>query len=267
MKLSIITINRNNATGLAKTVQSVISQSFVDFEYIIIDGNSDDGSVDCIKKNAAKITYWVSQPDTGVYNAMNKGIQKACGDYCLFLNSGDWLIENDTLKNVFCEIETLQDAGVYYSDWTRSDNSFIAFPKTIDVNFLIFKNINHQNLIAKRALFIEHGLYNENLKLFSDWEYWLKESWVYKTKFVHINTNIAIYDTHGMTSTDEFVPLGNTERTIICKNVFNELGDLVSDCLAANLQTKVLFDIKNRNGLGLRFIIKCFKTWLLRNKL
>ena len=89
MKLSIITINRNNAAGLRRTIESVVSQTYTEFEYIIIDGASTDESVDVIKEYADKITFWVSEPDNGIYNAMNKGILKAKGEYLLFLNSGD----------------------------------------------------------------------------------------------------------------------------------------------------------------------------------
>ena len=91
MKLSIITINRNNAKGLEKTIQSVASQTFKDFEYVIIDGASTDDSVDVIKKYEASFAYlkWVSEPDKGIYNAMNKGICRSSGEYVMILNSGD----------------------------------------------------------------------------------------------------------------------------------------------------------------------------------
>ena len=95
MFLSIITINRNNAEGLKKTLESVASQTCRDFEHIIIDGASTDGSVDVIKDYVASpsgknVSYWISEPDSGIYNAMNKGIKKASGDYISLLNSGDW---------------------------------------------------------------------------------------------------------------------------------------------------------------------------------
>ncbi|MDR2910496.1 MAG: glycosyltransferase [Bacteroidales bacterium] len=98
MKLSIITINLNNVAGLQKTIESVVKQTFTDYEYIVIDGGSTDGSADIIKQHANKITYWVSEPDKGIYNAMNKGIRVAKGEYCLFLNSGDWLINSNGNK-------------------------------------------------------------------------------------------------------------------------------------------------------------------------
>ena len=103
-QLSIITINKNDAKGLEKTLESIWKkQSFKDFEHIIIDGASTDNSINIIKKYASHLSYWVSEPDKGIYNAMNKGIIKAKGNYLLFLNSGDWL-ENDILARVFKEI-------------------------------------------------------------------------------------------------------------------------------------------------------------------
>ena len=98
MKLSIITINRNNAEGLRKTMESVLSQTYRDMEYIVVDGASTDQSVNVIKECVNQLKNedrrmkldWMSEPDTGIYNAMNKGIKKATGEYLLFLNSGDW---------------------------------------------------------------------------------------------------------------------------------------------------------------------------------
>ena len=100
MKLSVITINYNNRDGLRQTIESVVGQTYRDFEYIIIDGGSTDGSVDVIKEYADKIDYWVSEKDKGIYNAMNKGVAVALGEYCLFLNSGDTLCHPDVLAQV-----------------------------------------------------------------------------------------------------------------------------------------------------------------------
>jgi glycosyltransferase involved in cell wall biosynthesis len=92
-KLSIITINYNNLEGLQRTVESVVNQTWQEFEYIVIDGGSTDGSADFIESQSETIDYWVSEPDKGIYNAMNKGIAKASGEYLLFLNSGDHLFK------------------------------------------------------------------------------------------------------------------------------------------------------------------------------
>ncbi|MEP7170167.1 MAG: glycosyltransferase, partial [Bacteroidota bacterium] len=97
---SIITVNLNNAAGLKKTIESVVTQTFNDVEYIIIDGASTDGSKEVIKNYETKISYWVSEKDTGIYNAMNKAIKKAKAEYCLFLNSGDSLTNKKVLNDV-----------------------------------------------------------------------------------------------------------------------------------------------------------------------
>jgi glycosyltransferase involved in cell wall biosynthesis len=244
MKLSIITINKNNAIGLEKTIQSVVNQTFNDFEYLVIDGDSEDSSVAVIKKYADKITWWVSEPDSGVYNAMNKGIKKAQGDYCLFLNSGDSLIENDTLRNAFNEIDGKAD--IYYSNCICSDNTITVFPEKLDINYLIKGTINHQNVIIRRKLFIEHGFYNESYIIKSDWEFFLRESWLYKIQYVHINTNIAIYDVNGMSSKRSQISI--LEKKDIYKNVFGELGDTLIELY--NYRRSVCSDIINRWGLS-----------------
>ena len=119
-KLSIITINYNNAKGLRQTMSSVLEQSFADYEYIVIDGGSSDGSVQIIEEfenqfkssNAGsdlnhRLSFqWISESDNGIYNAMNKGIALAKGDYCFFLNSGDYLVSKTVLESVFSENPT-----------------------------------------------------------------------------------------------------------------------------------------------------------------
>lgn len=99
MKLSIITINYNNRDGLQHTIESVINQTSHEFEYIIIDGGSTDGSVDIIKQYTNQIDYWVSEPDRGIYHAMNKGIDIAKGEYCIFMNSGDLFHNTSSIKD------------------------------------------------------------------------------------------------------------------------------------------------------------------------
>jgi glycosyltransferase involved in cell wall biosynthesis len=220
MKLSIITINKDNAAGLEKTIQSVINQTYTDFEFIVIDGNSTDGSLETIKVSYPKIHYWVSEPDTGIYNAMNKGIRKAQGEYCLFLNSGDWLIDNSTLTKLFSELGQTEEAGIYYTDCIETKHPFRA-PKSIDIGFLIINNLNHQNSLIKRSLFLEHGLYSEKHYISSDYEFWLREFWIYKTKFTYIKTNIAGYDPFGISSSSKF----DSELEDSIRSVFGALGE------------------------------------------
>ena len=99
-QISIITINYNNASGLEKTIRSVVEQTYNEYEYIIIDGASSDKSKEVIQEYQRYIDFWCSEKDSGIYNAMNKGIQKASGEYLLFLNSGDVLNNSAVLADI-----------------------------------------------------------------------------------------------------------------------------------------------------------------------
>ena len=119
MQLSIITINYNNGDGLQRTIESVIKQNFKSYEYIVIDGGSTDKSIDVIKRNKNHINYWISEPDTGIYNAMNKGIRKATGEYLIMINSGDVLVNEDVLDTVF---KKNNNSDIIYGDVLWNDN-------------------------------------------------------------------------------------------------------------------------------------------------
>jgi glycosyltransferase involved in cell wall biosynthesis len=226
VKLSIITVNKNNAAGLAKTMQSVVMQTFTDFEYIVIDGGSNDGSVEIIKKYTDKIRYWVSEPDAGIYNGMNKGIKQAHGDFCLFLNSGDLLIEAETLQNVFDEIAGLAKADIYYSDRVCSNGVLDIYPENLTLKDLIGGwPISHQNSLIKRNLFFRHSFYNERYRIISDWEFWIREMWIHKSTFVHLKTRIALFDMNGIHG----IPQEKPEYILMFNDLFGELSDLIID--------------------------------------
>ena len=101
VKLSIITVNLNNLEGLKKTYESVVCQTFTDYEWLVIDGGSTDGSREFIEQHQDKFAYWCSESDKGIYNAMNKGIVRAKGEYLNFMNSGDYFVSDKTLAKVF----------------------------------------------------------------------------------------------------------------------------------------------------------------------
>ena len=226
MKLSIITINFNNAEGLRKTIESVVSQTFTDFEYIIIDGGSTDGSVDIIKQYADKITYWVSEPDKGIYNAMNKGILQAKGEYLNFMNSGDCFYSPTVLTEIFEKynftesvvtgnrIEVLWEKTERFSEGIKVLNN-----GKITLLSLLKDTIHHQCSFIKRELFEKYGLYDESYKIVSDWIFFLKTIGIYGEKINYINEIVAIVDYSGISiiqdkerdterlrAIDEFVP-------------------------------------------------------------
>ena len=213
MKLSVITINRNNADGLDKTIQSVISQSYKDYEYIVIDGNSTDHSIDIIKKYNSNINYWVSETDNGIYNAMNKGIAKANGNYVLFLNSGDYLVNNNVLKSVF---EKQQTADIIYGnmqiDWGNGKITFGKMPDKITFKQMYIDTLWHPVSFIKKTLFDKYGLYNEIYKVVADYDFFFKVIIINNVTTYHVNLDIAMYNLNGLSSLLENKALEQAER-------------------------------------------------------
>lgn len=203
--ISIITINFNNKAGLQETIESVVSQSNKLFEYIVIDGGSTDGSVEVIKEHAGNITYWVSEKDRGVYNAMNKGIEKATGDYLIFLNSGDCLIHPQVLQNSCDFIKQFPGADVYFGDIVIvNDKSHPAdidwkHPEQIDLPFLKIETINHQAALIRASLFKELGSYPELYKIAADYWLWL-QALLNNKSFKHVGFPMVYYDSNGISS-------------------------------------------------------------------
>lgn len=199
-KISVITINKNNAQGLQKTIESVIGQTFKNYEFIIIDGASNDDSIDIIKKYTRYITYWVSEPDNGIFHAMNKGITEATGEYTVFLNSGDCFIADETLFNVFSE-ERNKDilAGIGVTEKVLGDVRMYP-PAKITLYELATYPMCHQALFIKKELFEEIGGYDENLQIVSDWKFYLLAVIVYKKELEVINIDIALIEPYGLST-------------------------------------------------------------------
>lgn len=208
MKLSIITINLNNREGLAKTTESIVSQTFNDYEWIVIDGGSSDGSLELIKKYHNKMAYWCSEPDNGIYNAINKGIAHAHGEYIQVLNSGDCLFEPTTLEKVFAQnlygdinygdamLCYHPQTGTYaYQNGIKLDKKY---PDTVSLNYFKHDVINHQACFFRRSIFDGHP-YNEKYLIASDWAYCF-EAVCRGLKFQHIPHTIVNYDNCGISA-------------------------------------------------------------------
>lgn len=173
MLLSIITINLNNAQGFLNTAKSIIHQTTNHFEWLVIDGGSTDDSVKLIQSFEQHIDYWISEPDKGIYQAMNKGIYQAKGDYLLFLNSGDILYNEYVFTKL---IPLLQREGIYYTNaanqgLSTSKINVIKYPKQLNTDFFIKRSLNHQNCIISRSLFLKYGFYDEDYQISSDWDF------------------------------------------------------------------------------------------------
>ena len=170
MKLSIITVNYNNQDGLQRTIDSVLCQTWKDFEWLVVDGGSTDGSKELIQQYQQHFSFWCSEPDKGVYNAMNKGIKHAVGDYLLFLNSGDALYDQDVLQRVF---DLKSEADIISGQMVRMDNNELLRPYDKSLFMQLYRDtLNHQGTFIKRTLFRDL-LYDERLRIVSDWKFWL----------------------------------------------------------------------------------------------
>jgi len=230
MRISIITINYNNAIGLRKTMESVLSQTTQPFEYIVIDGGSTDGSAELIKQYSGRLAYWVSERDNGIYHAMNKGIDNAHGDYCIFLNSGDCLLSSDVLARLEDEIDGTFD--VYYSDhWVSNGRKQwkCFLPQTVDVNYFTYLSISHPNSVIKKDILLKCGKYREDFRISSDWFFFLDAIYTHHAKFLHINTDIACFYYQGMSSSHGAQDMIVREREEGIRSVFKDLAPIVSE--------------------------------------
>ena len=254
MKLSIITINYNNASGLRKTLVSVAAQTYRDIEHIIVDGGSTDGSVDIIREYAedqtsnikhqtSHIVKWVSEKDKGIYNAMNKGIEIALGrrivnsfnrselvnddhtsnithntshkslcDYVQILNSGDLLAAPDVTERMFAALHQTLNITQHTSISILYGNMLKAYTEKEIVrdtcgsdmytpeSFLYFYKgtLNHDCAYIRRDLFEKYGLYNEQMKICSDWEWYVRAIVLGEEKPVYTDIDVTIFDMNGV---------------------------------------------------------------------
>ncbi|WP_347159310.1 glycosyltransferase family 2 protein [Pontibacter chitinilyticus] len=201
MKLSIITINYNNACGLEKTFDSVFSQSFKEFEYIVIDGGSSDGSAEIIREYTERLSYWVSEKDKGIYNAMNKGVTKASSDYLFFLNSGDFLIDPDIMYSM---LKYLDGTDIVYGNLLiqESDKQWEKkYPASPTFDYFIKHTIPHSGgAFIKKSLFDKVGLYDERLKISSDWKFYVEAICKQNASIKYVDKAVSVFAFDGISS-------------------------------------------------------------------
>lgn len=208
-KLSIITINYNNRDGLRKTIESVVNQTWRDFEYIVIDGGSTDGSVEIIKEYADRIDYWVSEPDKGIYDAMNKGIYQAKGEYCLFMNSADEIYQPTTLENAHQQLDgTDIVCGQLKSPHGGGD--IMKGPKVVSMQHFYQSTLPHIATFIKTQLLVEEP-YDTTYRIVSDWKFWIQSLIFKNATYKSINIIIANFDINGISSINK--NLDTKERT------------------------------------------------------
>ena len=239
MQLSIITINYNNAEGLRKTLASVAAQTYHNIEHIIVDGNSTDGSVDVIREYESTLASslspfasrlkWISEPDKGIYNAMNKGIEialgkrvvnndhtsspfvsrlspLACKEYIQILNSGDLLAAPDVTDKMVLQLTQYgESVGIIYGNMTKVNAAGKVVGKSRYTEYSLrqfyHSTLNHDCAYIRKDLFEEYGLYDENLKIVSDWKWYLQAIGLGSVKPEYVDIDVTIFDDGGISET------------------------------------------------------------------
>lgn len=197
MLLSIITINYNNKKGLERTLNSISKQTYQDYELIIIDGGSKDGSIDIIHQyeNRFKNLYYKSEKDHGIYNAMNKGIDLSHGNYCIFMNSGDCFFNNMSIEHSIPYLKTNIDiiSGIAISNTYKM---IPVKPKDLSLSFFLKNSLNHQSTYIKRQLLVLNH-YNENYRIVSDTEFFFKVLILDNCSYLNIPINVSFCEEAG----------------------------------------------------------------------
>lgn len=223
VELTIITVNLNNAAGLKKTIESVVNQSFRSVDYIVIDGASKDNSRQIIQDYDSFISYWISESDNGIYHAMNKGIRKAAGEYCLFLNSGDWLAEPTTLESVFAQkphADIVAGDVYFYDSQQNAIKWHVPSPDQLTAKTLFLGTLPHQATFIRRSLFGKIGLYNEQLKIASDWLFFIEALVEQGCSYQHHKGPVAYFNMDGISCNPATESLPRREQLYILRQKY-----------------------------------------------
>ncbi len=216
-KLSIITVCYNEKK-IEATCQSIACQKWRDFEWIVVDGASTDGTVDILKQYEDHISVFISEKDSGIYNAMNKGISHANGEYLIFMNGGDYFLDPYALERVFAHNTWKED--IIYCDalFLKEDGSTLLreFKECLPnlPEFLAYSSFAHQATFIRRCLFEQYGGYNEKHKIVSDWEKWIEFIVIHKVTCKHLDRIVAIHNYSGISSQFTQEHLGEREEVL-----------------------------------------------------
>lgn len=206
-KITIITVCYNHAKGLERTMRSVLEQTYDSMEYIVIDGGSTDGSRELIESFQQHLVYWCSEPDRGIYDAMNKGIAKAKGDYCLFLNAGDYFCKKDVLLEVFGNRERAEDLIIgrqmYYNSKGKKSIAWNIREGDIDERFFWSNTLPHQATFIKTSLLNAIGGYDLHYKICADWAFWYLAVIEHRCSWCVIDIPISLMEKGGVSQNME----------------------------------------------------------------
>lgn len=226
-KLTIITINFNHKEGLKRTIDSIVNQTFTDYEWIVVDGGSTDGSKELLEQYQDHFAWWCSEPDKGVYNAMNKGITQATGEYINFMNSGDMFATPTILEEIFSKSYTVD---ILYGIMVRGNingpqNNTPLLKPNIEWYDFYYCTFNHQATFTKRRLYTAIGLFDETYHLYGDWDFFAKAIVHHHVDTQYLPAIIAIYEGGGISDTS------NKQKEELQKMRNNIYGESLNESL------------------------------------
>ncbi len=209
IKISVITVCLNSENLIQKTIKSVVSQTYPNVEYIIIDGKSTDNTANIVMKYKSHINIFVSEKDNGVYDAMNKGAHLATGDMIYFLNSGDYLYDDKVLEKIVAEAEKHNLCEIFYGDilyYNSSGSKYYLGPMN-SIAEIISRGINHQSIFTRKSAFEKCGYFDTKYKIFADYDWLLRCLTKYHTKINKVEIPISYYLRGGLSDNhcDEYI--------------------------------------------------------------
>ena len=249
MKISVITVNRNNRDGLRKTIESVVSQTVLPFEFVVIDGASTDGSADLLEEFSPHITYGVSEADSGIYNAMNKGVAVAHGEYCIFMNSGDVFHSEDVLR-LLCETASGADIFCGNAIILSSPPAKKTPPREVSFRYFYRQTFCHQAVLIRTSLLREMP-YEESLTWVADRKFFL-DALVFKgCSYEPVDIDIVDYDVHGFSSENRFASEHQWEDVlmkVIPPGILADYGrDAAGPLFGPTAYDRFFLEVKRRN--------------------
>lgn len=267
MKISIITVCLNAKDTIEETLLSIINQTYNDVEMIVIDGASTDGSLKIIEKYKDKIFYFISEPDSGIYDAMNKGINTASGDFIFFLNANDVFYNEQVLQNVVNAIENNNDAKILFGDINyisedKKTSQILKFNNIKDDFSLILGNICHQCIFYHKSLFEEFGLYSNQFKIYSDWDFNIKCLVENKVQALYLPLVISSFQLGGLCSNTENKKICDREKKELVKKYYPDFCFLI----IANEFLRKKLGILYKILINITFAKKIAKTYCSQDK-
>lgn len=241
--ISIITVSFNAVSTIQKTIESVVAQTYPNIEYIVVDGASTDCTVELITGFSTEIDVVISEPDTGIYNAMNKGARLSKGDYMLFLNADDYLFSADSISLVVKRMCELGRADIYYGDVLNLDpetgKASVWQPRQVSAENLYRSTIPHPSSVISKTVFNELKGYDESMKISADHDFFVR-AFVRQKSFKYLDTLVSVFRLGGVSTTGKFNQLLNEERE---RSIRENFSTLQRGWLKARVRVRKIFGV------------------------